>query len=163
MQTQEIFAPEPQSAFDLGQQTQNAIGFPQSLDERYQPRKLEDFIGLDRPKTLIRNLIAKPRPCNLIFVGPPGAGKTVMALALAELLPASLHHVSSQKCDVAALDALNEKLAYCPPVRLCERCQMRLTPIEARYSRKYCQPRLPNSVGAFSICLRVNPIFSSIP
>ncbi len=116
MQTQQIFTPEPQSAFDLGQQIQNGIEFPQSLDERYQPRTLADFIGLERPTQLIENLIRKPRACGLIFVGPPGAGKSVMAMALAELLPGSLHHVSAQKCDVATLDALNEKFAYCPPV-----------------------------------------------
>jgi len=35
-------------------------------------------------------------------------------LAFAEELPGTLHHVSSQKCDVAALDRLNELLAYYP-------------------------------------------------
>lgn len=116
MQTQQIFAPEPQSAFDLGQQVQNGIGFPLSLAERYQPRKIEDFIGLARPKQFLTNLLAKPRPCALLFVGPPGAGKTAMAMAFAEQLPGSLHHVSAQKCDVATLDALNDKFAYSPPV-----------------------------------------------
>jgi hypothetical protein len=116
MLLQAVRPQDPQPSFDLGQQVQNDIGFPQSLDERYQPRTLADFIGLERPKQLIQNLIRKPRPCNLIFVGPPGAGKSVMAMALAELLPGSLHHVSAQKCDVATLDALNDKFAYCPPI-----------------------------------------------
>jgi hypothetical protein len=115
MQHQEIFAPEPQSAFDLGQPSQNGIDFPLSLAERYQPRKLEDFVGLERPKQLLANLCRKPRACALLFIGPPGAGKTAMALAFAEQLPGSLHHVSAQKCDVATLDALNEKFAYGPP------------------------------------------------
>jgi hypothetical protein len=116
MQTQEIFAPEPQSTFDLGQPKQNGIDFPVTLAERYQPRKIRDFIGLDRPKQLMTGLLAKPRPCALLFVGPPGAGKTATALAFAEELPGSLHHVSAQKCDVATLDALNDKFAYCPPI-----------------------------------------------
>lgn len=115
MQTQEIFAPEPQSAFDLGQPKQNGIDFPVTLAERYQPRKIRDFIGIERPKQFLSGLLAKPRPCALLFVGPPGAGKTATALAFAEELPGSLHHVSAQKCDVATLDALNEKFAYCPP------------------------------------------------
>ena len=116
MQTQEIFAPEPQSAFDLGQTKQNAIDFPVTLAERYQPRRIADFVGLGRPKAMLSSLLQKPRPCALIFMGPPGAGKTAMALAFAEQLPGSLHHVSAQKCDVATLDALNDKFAYCPPV-----------------------------------------------
>src|SRR4051812_7919475 len=115
MQHQEIFAPEPQSAFELGQPSQNGIEFPLSLAERYQPRRVEDFVGLERPKQLLSNLCRKPRACALLFIGPPGAGKTAMALAFAEQLPGSLHHVSAQKCDVATLDALNEKFAYCPP------------------------------------------------
>jgi hypothetical protein len=116
MQTQEIFAPQPQSAFDLGQPKQNGIDFPVTLAERYQPRKIQDFVGLERPKQLMAGLLAKPRPCSLLFIGPPGAGKTATALAFAEELPGSLHHVSAQKCDVATLDALNDKFAYCPPI-----------------------------------------------
>lgn len=116
MQTQQIFESQPQSAFDLGQPSQNGIDFPLSLAERYQPRRVEDFVGLSRPKQLLANLLKKPRPCANLFVGPPGAGKTAMALAFAESLPGSLHHVSAQKCDVATLDALNDKFAYCPPI-----------------------------------------------
>lgn len=107
MATQQIFTPQPQSAFNLGQPEQDAIGFPLTLAERYQPRRVEDFVGLTRPKQMISNLIQKPRPCALLFIGPPGAGKTAMAMAFAEQLPGSLHHVSAQKCDVATLDALN--------------------------------------------------------
>jgi len=122
MQTQEIFAPEPQSAFDLGQPSQNGIDFPLSLAERYQPRRIPDFIGLDRPKNALTRLIASPRPCAMIFVGPPGAGKTAIAMAFAEQLPGTLHHVSAQKCDVATLDELKAQLkvisltdAFAPP------------------------------------------------
>ena len=115
MQTQEIFAPEPQSAFDLGQPSQNGIEFPLSLVERYQPRVIKDFVGLERPKNTLTRLIQSPRPCSMIFVGPPGAGKTAIAMAFAEQLPGTLHHVSAQKCDVATLDELKERFAYCPP------------------------------------------------
>lgn len=115
MQTQQIFAANDQAEIDLGQPKQNGIDFPLSLAERYQPRHIEDFIGLDRPKQLLSNLLRKPRPCAMLFAGPPGAGKTAMAMAFAEQLPGSLHHVSAQKCDVATLDALNEKFSYSPP------------------------------------------------
>jgi hypothetical protein len=35
-------------------------------------------------------------------------------MAFADELPGTLHHISSQKCDVAALDRLNDLLAYYP-------------------------------------------------
>ncbi len=35
-------------------------------------------------------------------------------MAFAEELPGTLHHVSSQKCDVDALDRLNDLLGYYP-------------------------------------------------
>jgi len=59
-------------------------------------------------------LIRSPRPWALLLVGPPGTGKTSMALALSEDLPATLSHVTSQKCDVATLDKLAEKFIYYP-------------------------------------------------
>ena len=115
MRHQEIFDSDPQSEMDLGQPKQNAIQFPVTLAERYQPRHIAEFIGLEHPKRLLTNLIAKPRPCPLLFIGPPGAGKTAMGVTFAVELPGALHHVSAQKCDVAALDALGEKFSYAPP------------------------------------------------
>lgn len=114
--TQTIFEQSSQAMMDLGQTIQHPMEFPATLAERYQPRKMADFIGLARPKQLLSRLAANPKPCALLFVGPPGAGKTALAMAFAEELPGTLHHVSAQKCDVAALDALNDKFAYMPPV-----------------------------------------------
>jgi hypothetical protein len=113
METQQVLAPND-PMFWLPDQS--SIGFPLSLAEKYQPRKPQQFIGLTRAKSLVSNLSLRPRPCATLFVGPPGAGKSAMAMAFAECLPGSLHHVGAQKCDVAALDALNEKFAYTPPV-----------------------------------------------
>jgi ABC-type cobalamin/Fe3+-siderophores transport system ATPase subunit len=84
------------------------------LVEKYRPRKIADFIGLEGPKRLFENLLKAPRPVAVLLVGPPGCGKTTLAMAFAEELPGTLHHVSSQKCDVATLDRLNDLLAYYP-------------------------------------------------
>lgn len=99
---------------DFGEPKQNGFDYPMPLVEKYQPRKIEDFIGLEGPKRLFGNLLKAPRPVTVLLVGPPGCGKTTLAMAFAEQLPATLHHVSSQKCDVSALDRLNETLCYCP-------------------------------------------------
>ena len=95
-----------QIIFDLGEPRQHDITFPLSLAEKYRPQRLSQFAGLPEAKQVFAALLAQPRPCNLMLVGPPGTGKTTMPLAFAEQLPGTLHHISSQKADVAAIDAL---------------------------------------------------------
>ena len=101
-------------ALDFGEPKQNPFEYPMPLVEKYQPRRIEDFIGLEGPKRLFQSLLTAPRPVAIMLVGPPGSGKTTLTMAFADQLPGTLHHISSQKCDVAALDRLNETLAYYP-------------------------------------------------
>ena len=101
-------------ALDFGEPKQNGFDYPLPMVEKYCPSRIADFIGLEGPKRLFENLLKAPRPVAVLLVGPPGCGKTTLAMAFAEELPGTLHHVSSQKCDVAALDRLNESLAYYP-------------------------------------------------
>jgi replication-associated recombination protein RarA len=61
-----------------------------NLTDRYRPRTLADFVGLDKPRAILAKLAADPFPSSWAFVGPPGIGKTTAALALAEQLPAEL-------------------------------------------------------------------------
>ena len=99
---------------DFGEPKQNGFGYPLPLVEKYQPRKIEDFIGLEGPKKLFLNLLRAPKPVAVLLVGPPGCGKTTLGMAFADELPGTLHHISSQKCDVAALDRLNDLCQYYP-------------------------------------------------
>src|SRR6266568_7389908 len=99
---------------DFGEPKQNGFDYPMPLVEKYQPRKVEDFIGLEGSKRLFANLLKTPRPMAVLLVGPPGCGKTTVGLSFAEELPGTLHHISSQKCDVAALDRLNDLCHYYP-------------------------------------------------
>ena len=99
---------------DFGKPEQSGPDFATPLVEKYRPRRIADFIGLEGPKRLFQNLLKAPRPVAVLLVGPPGCGKTTLAMAFAEELPGTLHHISSQKCDVATLDRLNDLLAYYP-------------------------------------------------
>src|SRR6201993_3637920 len=99
---------------NFGEPRQNGFDYPLPLVEKYQPRKIDAFISLEGPKRLFRNLLQAPRPVPVLLVGPPGCGKTTLGMAFADELPGTLHHISSQKCDVAALDRLGDSCQYCP-------------------------------------------------
>jgi len=102
-----------QTSIDLGEARQNGFDFPVTLAEKYQPR-VQDFVGLEEPKRVMLGLLQKPKPCALLFVGPPGCGKTTMAIRFCEQLPAAHHHIRAQSADVATLDRIWEDCQYYP-------------------------------------------------
>ena len=70
--------------------------FPVRLSEKYRPRKVADFVGMPKAKRVLAKFVANPYPCSFLFFGPPGVGKTSMALAMAEEMGAEFHHLGSQ-------------------------------------------------------------------
>lgn len=90
------------------------LQFPQSLTEKYRPRTFDDFIGLEKPVKVMRNLARAPKACAFLFKGPSGTGKTTLALALAEEIKAELIHIPSQHCTVAELEAALAMTQYVP-------------------------------------------------
>jgi replication-associated recombination protein RarA len=90
------------------------LPFPQPLSEKYRPRAICDFAGLEKPKRILSKFAANPYPSAWLFVGPPGLGKTTMALALAESLGAELHHIPSQQCLVANVEDVIRQCWYVP-------------------------------------------------
>lgn len=84
-----------------------ALDFPQSLTEAYKPQSIDEFVGLQKHKAMLRKLAANPRPCALLFLGGPGTGKTCMAFAFARAINAEVHHVPSQDCKVDNLQSVS--------------------------------------------------------
>ena len=97
-------------------QSQQDLGFAQlrSLTEEYRPRRVQDFIGIAKPRKVLTNLLQAPRSCALLFVGEPGCGKTSLALAFSEELGADLHHLASAQCNLAALEETVRACNYIP-------------------------------------------------
>jgi replication-associated recombination protein RarA len=93
---------------------QGDLGFPQSLAEKYRPRTIAEFIGLEKPKEILTKFAAKPYPSAWLFVGPPGVGKTSMALALASQIGAELHHLPSGKCNAQSIEETIRLCHYMP-------------------------------------------------
>src|SRR5207248_3346163 len=86
----------------------------QPLAEKYRPRRINDFIGLGTPKSILLELAAKPYPSCWLFVGPCATGKTSMGLALADAIPAQLHHIGAKSCTVEAIEEVSRKCHFVP-------------------------------------------------
>lgn len=93
---------------------QSALDFPVGLTERYRPHTIAEFVGLPKPKQFCARLAAKPYSSAWRFVGPSGTGKTTMALALAEMIPAEIHHIPSQSCNLEQLERVCRTCQYVP-------------------------------------------------
>lgn len=98
----------------------------QTLTEKYRPTSIDQFLGLDKPKRLCANLIASPFASAYIFVGDPGLGKTTLAMALADSMPAELHHVPSQDCNLDTLKRVVSNCHYVPRMG----CKMHLVLVD---------------------------------
>jgi replication factor C small subunit len=90
------------------------LPFPMPLAEKYRPHAIADFVGLDKPKRILGKFATNPYESAWIFIGPPGTGKTTMALALAEMLRAEVHHIPSQQCNVANVEDVIRQCWYVP-------------------------------------------------
>jgi DNA polymerase III gamma/tau subunit len=94
---------------------QAGLNFPASLSEKYRPRALEDFVGLEKARKVLAKFAANPFPnAAFLFVGPSGTGKTSMALALCEAIGGELHHIPSQSCNVASVEEVTRMCHYVP-------------------------------------------------
>jgi replication-associated recombination protein RarA len=91
-----------------------SFDFPAALTERYRPQAIADFVGLDKPKKILARLAAKPFESAWLFIGPSGTGKTTMALALAAAIPAEIHHIPSQECNLENIERVRRTCQYVP-------------------------------------------------
>lgn len=97
---------------------QGGLGFSEELVERYRPRAIDAFIGLEKPRKVLQAFLRAPRASAWLFVGPTGVGKTSMALAIAEELgacePFDLHKIPSQKCTVQTVEDVSRACQFYP-------------------------------------------------
>jgi replication-associated recombination protein RarA len=91
-----------------------ALPFPEPLSEKYRPRTIADFVGLEKPKKILSKLAANPYSSAWLFLGPSGLGKTSIALALAEMIPAEVHHIPSKKCTLENVEAVAHRCHFMP-------------------------------------------------
>ena len=93
----------------------SAPSSPSILTEKYRPTRIADFVGLEKPRCIATRIAAAPPATGgLLFLGEPGIGKTTLALAIAAEMPAELHHIASQDCNVERLRQVVSTCHYVP-------------------------------------------------
>lgn len=85
------------------------------LAERMRPGTLDDFVGqkhLITPGKPIRQMIENNDVVSMIFWGPPGVGKTTLALIIANSVKADFIQISAVSSGVKDVRAAIEKAEY---------------------------------------------------
>jgi replication-associated recombination protein RarA len=93
---------------------QSGFDFPQSLTEKYRPKSIDEFVGLDKAKAVCRNLLKRPISSNWGFRGPSGVGKTTLVLALAAQGPFELHHIPATEFTLDRIRQVRMTCQYVP-------------------------------------------------
>ena len=94
-------------------------GLRQPLVEKYKPREIEDFLGLDMVKKEVLNYLADPTSSKCwMFYGEAGQGKSSMAYAIARRVGVKsemlIQHVGSKDCNLARFDDIIHKCQLVP-------------------------------------------------
>lgn len=85
------------------------------LAERMRPVKLEDFAGQNHlldPGKPIRVMIEKKEPVSMILWGPPGVGKTTLAILISFLVESEFIQLSAVSAGVKDVRAAIDKADY---------------------------------------------------
>jgi replication-associated recombination protein RarA len=84
------------------------------LTEKHRPKRIRDFAGLTRAKTIMTKLVKEPYSSGWLFTGDSGTGKTTLALAVAHELGAEVIHVASGTCNKENVERICEQCHYTP-------------------------------------------------
>lgn len=84
-----------------GQSTLNLNDVSEPLSQEHMTRDLQDIIGQQQGKRALE--IAAAGNHNLLFLGPPGTGKTMLASRLCDLLPEMSDDEAMETASVASL------------------------------------------------------------
>jgi len=87
--------------FDVYEKANIASAEP--LAVRMRPTKLDEFLGQSHflgPGKLLRRILAADKLTSLIFYGPPGVGKTSLAMVIANYTKAKFYYLSAPAASV---------------------------------------------------------------
>jgi putative ATPase len=87
----------------FGESEQAGIASASPLAARMRPRNLKEFVGQSHflgPDKLLTRMLEADRLSSLIFYGPPGVGKTSLAMVIANYTKAEFHYLSAPAAGV---------------------------------------------------------------
>ena len=76
------------------------------LAVRMRPKRLDDFVGQEHilgPDKLLRRLIESDKIYSLVLYGPPGCGKTTLALIISEKTKSHFERINAVTSNVEAM------------------------------------------------------------
>jgi len=83
---------------------QVGMAFPAPLADKYMPRRVADFIGIEHITVPLSAFIANPHEAAWLFVGPPGVGKTAMGIAMCNDVNGELRQIDSRQCNLESVN-----------------------------------------------------------
>jgi len=102
------------ATMNLFPDAQSSLSFPQPLSEKYRPRTIADFIGLEKQRKVLSAFAARPKPGAWLFLGASGLGKSTIAMALSDQIGGELHLIPSQNCNVESIEHVCKMCWYVP-------------------------------------------------
>jgi len=81
--------------------------------EKYRPKKLDEIIGQDKIIKVVRDILEKDDIPHMLFVGPPGVGKTTMAECIANELfgpEKKFRFIELNASDERGIDVIRNKI-----------------------------------------------------
>lgn len=82
------------------------------LADKLRPKSLQDFLGQKKivgENSLLLKLIKQDKLCSMIFWGPPGSGKTTLAMLIARMTKSEFISLSAVTSGVKEVKAVIEK------------------------------------------------------
>ena len=73
------------------------------LSEKLRPKSLDAFIGQNHLLERLQYIISAPRLPSLLFFGPPGCGKSTLALLLAYKKSTNILRISAPEIGIQQL------------------------------------------------------------
>src|SRR5438093_5586851 len=73
--SQTFFAPSVTRPQTGQPATQSGFTYPEPLTEKYRPRKIGSFVGLEKSRRILAKFAANPYPASWLFVGRPAPAR----------------------------------------------------------------------------------------
>ncbi|MDO8525913.1 MAG: replication-associated recombination protein A [Candidatus Omnitrophota bacterium] len=104
---------------DLFEKDKKKLKENEPMAARMRPRSLDDFVGQEHilgPDRLLRRLIESDTISSIILYGPPGCGKTTLALIISEKTNSYFERINAASNNVADMRRIIDRAKKCQSI-----------------------------------------------